>query len=63
MRDRLLIIYPGGVIRGQRIVDMSDAQIYAIYKSHTERRIPFNKPRLEKNKQVPGQTNFLNLMS
>ena len=62
MRAKLLITYPSGIIRGQRISDMPDAQIYAIYKSHRERRISMNKARINKKKQVPGQTNFLDMM-
>jgi len=62
MRAKLITIYPSGIIRGQRISDMPDAQIYAIYKSHTKRKIPMNKARMVKKKQVPGQTNLLELM-
>ena len=59
MRAKLIDIYPRGIIRGQLIADMSESQIYAIYKSHTQRKIPMDKPRLETTKQVPGQLNIL----
>lgn len=63
MRDTLMIIYPSGIIRGQKIYDMSEEQIYAIYKSHTKRRIPMNRARMPKKpKQIPGQINILNQM-
>lgn len=59
MRMKLIELYPSGIIRRQRIIDMPEAQIYAIYKSHTQRKIKFGKPRLYKIKQVPGQTDIL----
>lgn len=63
MRDTLMIIYPSGTIRGQKIYDMPEEQIYAIYKSHSKRRIPMNKARMPKKpKQIPGQTSILNQM-
>lgn len=62
MREKLIEIYPRGFIRGQRIIDMSENQIYAIYKSHTQRRINMSKPRMVHVKQVPGQTNILSEM-
>lgn len=62
MREQILTAYPDGVIRGQRIIDMTDAQIYAIFKSHKSRRIPLDKPRIQKRPQIVGQTNILNLM-
>lgn len=63
MRDTLMIIYPSGVIRGQKIYDMTEPQIYAIYKSHTKRRIPMNKARMpKKQRQIPGQMSILNQM-
>lgn len=63
MRDTLMVIYPSGVIRGQKIYDMTEPQIYAIYKSHTKRRIPMNKARMpKKQRQIPGQTSILNQM-
>ena len=55
MREKLITTYPSGVIRGQMIADMPECQIYAIYKSHIRRRIPTNKPRLYREKQIPGQ--------
>lgn len=62
MREAILKAYPSGIIRGQQINDMSDAQIYAIYKSHKSRRIPLDRPRMQKQRQIVGQTNILNLM-
>lgn len=62
MRDKLMVIYPSGIIRGQRIFDMDESQIYAIYRSHVQRRIPMNKARLAKNRQVPGQMSMLEQM-
>lgn len=60
MREALVTVYPSGMIRGQLIADMSDSQVYAIYKSHTKRRISMKKPRLRKpEKQIPGQLNML----
>lgn len=59
MREKLIEIYPRGYIRGQRIIDMPENQVYAIYKSHTQRRINMSKPRMECIKQVPGQMNML----
>lgn len=59
MRYKLLTMYPSGVMRGQSIIDMSDSQIYAIYKKHRERNISTKKPRMKKNRQVPGQINML----
>lgn len=59
MRMKLLTAYPRGYIRGQRIMDMPNNQIYAIYKRHTQRKINMNKPRMKQNKQVPGQMNML----
>lgn len=63
MRMRLMEAYPRGYIRGQKIIDMPENQIYAIYKSHMNRRIPLNKPRMKKKeKQIPGQMNILSQM-
>ena len=62
MREKLITIYPSGMIRNQLIADMPDYQIYAIYKSHTKRRIPMNKPRMFRQPQVPGQMNMLSDM-
>ena len=63
MRMRLMEAYPRGYIRGQKIIDMPENQIYAIYKSHMNRRIPLNKPRMKKpEKQIPGQMNILSQM-
>ena len=60
MRMKLIEAYPRGYIRGQKIIDMPENQIYAIYKSHMSRRIPLNKPRMKKpEKQIPGQMNIL----
>ena len=55
MRTKLIEVYPSGYIRGQRILDMSEAQIYAIYRSHNNRRIPMDRPRMKRNKQIQGQ--------
>lgn len=56
MRKALLRMYPDGIIRNQFILRMSDAQIYAIYKSHKSHGISMDGPRLEKPKrQVVGQ--------
>ena len=56
MRMALLRTYPEGIIRNQFILEMSDAQIYAIYKSHKRRHIPTDKPRLDRSKkQLTGQ--------
>lgn len=63
MRTKLITMYPSGYIRGQKIIDMADYQIYAIYKNHTKRRIPTNKPRLKRpEKQYPGQMNMFERM-
>lgn len=62
MREKLLTMYPDGVIRGQYILQMPDHQVYAIYKSHVQRKIPMNKPRIIKQKQVPGQISMLGQM-
>lgn len=62
MREKLITIYPSGMIRNQLIADMPEYQIYAIYKSHTKRRIPMNKPRMFKEQQIPGQINMLSEM-
>ena len=63
MRSALMVAYPSGFIRGQKILDMSEAQIYAIYKSHTKRHISLKKPRMKKpEKQIPGQTDILAMM-
>lgn len=62
MREAILKVYPSGIIRGQRINDMSDAQIYAIYKFHKSRRIALDRPRMQKQRQIVGQTNIFNLM-
>ena len=63
MRMRLMEAYPRGYIRGQKIIDMPENQIYAIYKSHMNRRIPLNTPRMKKpEKQIPGQMNILSQM-
>jgi len=63
MREKLMTMYPRGYIRNQKIIDMPDNQIYAIYKSHTKRRIATNKPRMKKQeKQIPGQMNILSQM-
>ena len=62
MRMKLLTVYPSGYMRGQRIMDMPDYQIYAIYKKHTQRKIDMNKPRMKRNKQIPGQMNILSQM-
>ena len=62
MRERLIRTYPSGTIRGQLIADMPEYQIYAIYKSHTKRHIPTNKPRMFIEKQVPGQLNLFSEM-
>ena len=62
MRAKLITIYPSGIIRNQLIADMPEYQIYAIYKSHTQRHIPMNKPRMFKERQIPGQTNMLSEM-
>ena len=62
MREKLITIYPSGMIRNQLIADMPEPQIYAIYKSHTKRRIPMNKPRMFVEKQIPGQMNMLSEM-
>ena len=56
MRTKLIEVYPSGYIRGQRILDMPEAQVYAIFKSHKARQIPMDRPRLKCNKQIPGQT-------
>lgn len=39
--------YPSGIMRGKRIIDMSDSQIIAIYN----RVINY----IPKNKNIPGQ--------
>ena len=62
MRMKLLTVYPRGYIRGQRIIDMPGNQIYAIYKRHLQRKINMSKPRMARNKQVPGQMNMLSEM-
>ena len=62
MRERLITTYPSGMIRGQLIADMPEYQIYAIYKSHTRRHIPTNKPRMFREKQIPGQMDMLSEM-
>ena len=63
MREKLLVMYPSGIIRGQYILQMPESQIYAIYKWHTKKRIATNKPRLRKpSKQIPGQMNMLGEM-
>lgn len=63
MREKLIRTYPSGFIRGQKIIDMPDCQIYAIYKYHTMHRIPTNKPRMKKpEKQIPGQLNIFERM-
>ena len=60
MRMKLIEAYPRGYIRGQRIIDMPENQIYAIYKSHMSRHIPLNKPRMKRpEKQIPGQMDIL----
>lgn len=59
MREKLIELYPRGVIRGQRIIDMPENQIYAIYKSHIDRKIRMGQPRMIHVKQVPGQMNML----
>ena len=59
MRSKLLVMYPRGYIRNMRIVDMPDGQVYAIYKSHTRRRISTKRPRINKRKEVPGQMDIL----
>lgn len=59
MREALIRMYPSGIIRNQFIFDMSDAQVYAIYKWHTKHKISTKKPRMMKPKpQVPGQTSL-----
>ena len=56
MRKALLTAYPNGIIRSQYILDMSESQIYAIYKWHTRNNISLKKPRIKKpEKQIPGQ--------
>ena len=55
-------MYPSGYIRGQWIYNMPDNQVYAIYRSHVKRSISTKKPRVKKNKQVPGQINMLGQM-
>ena len=62
MREKLLTMYPNGIIRGQFILQMPENQVYAIYKSHTQRHIPMDKPRIITQKQIPGQTNLLGQM-
>ena len=55
----LITIYPRGYIRGQRIIDMPDYQIYAIYRNHKQRQIDMGKPRMNTVKQLPGQMDIL----
>ena len=56
MREQLLRAYPSGIIRSQFILLMSDKQIRAIHKWHTDHDIPLDKVREAKpKKQVPGQ--------
>lgn len=56
MRERLLRAYPSGIIRSQFILMMSDKQIRAIHKWHTDKNIPLDKAREPKpSKQIPGQ--------
>lgn len=62
MRMKLIEIYPRGFIRGQKIIDMPDHQIYAIYKNHIQRKIDMTKPRMNIVKQIPGQLNMLSEM-
>ena len=63
MREKLIRMYPTGYMRGQKIIDMPDYQIYAIYKQHTKRRIPTNRPRMKRpEKQIPGQMNMFERM-
>ena len=63
MRMKLMTMYPSGFMRGQKIIDMPDYQIYAIYKRHVQRRIPTNKPRMKRpDKQFPGQMNMFERM-
>lgn len=63
MRMELITMYPTGYMRGQRIIDMPDYQIYAIYKRHKQRGIPTNKPRMKRpDKQCPGQLNMFERM-
>lgn len=62
MRAKLITVYPSGMIRNQLIADMPEWQVYAIYKSHMQRKIPMNKPRMDRNKQIPGQMNILSEM-
>ena len=62
MRERLMTMYPSGHIRGRWIYDMPDDQVYAIYKSHVRRSISTKKPRIKKNKQIPGQMDILGQM-
>ncbi len=62
MRFKLLTMYPSGVIRGQRIIDMPDYQVYALYKSHRQRGISMKHPRMMRNRQIPGQINMFKQM-
>ena len=63
MRMALIKMYPSGYIRGQRIIDMPDCQIYAIFKYHKKRRIPMDRPRMKRpEKQYPGQMNMFERM-
>lgn len=63
MRMSLVEMYPSGMIRGQLIADMSESQVYAIYRSHKQRRIPMDRPRLKRpEKQIPGQLNMFERM-
>lgn len=63
MRMELIAMYPTGYMRGQRIIDMPDYQIYAIYKNHKQRGIPTDRPRMPRpEKQIPGQMNMFERM-
>lgn len=63
MRMALVKVYPSGVIRGQLIADMTESQVYAIYRSHKQRKIPMDQPRLKgPEKQIPGQLNMFERM-
>lgn len=62
MRAELIQAYPTGVIRGQLIADMPEYQVYAIYKSHVQRKIPMDKPRMFHTKQISGQMNMFSEM-
>ncbi len=63
MREALLTAYPEGWIRGRKIVDMPENQVYAIYKNHIQRHVSLKKPRMKyPEKQIRGQMDILSDM-